>query len=183
MLSPADGKKILRLARDSITCRFTGITQDLDEYNEYSEKQGAFVTLHKDSLLRGCIGYPEPVLPLCRAIAEAACSAAFDDPRFPPLEEDELDMIKIEISVLSVPRQVLAESPDEYQKKIRIGRDGLIIRNADRSGLLLPQVPVEQGWDVDEYLHHICLKAGMPSDAWKDLSNRLYSFQAQIFSE
>ncbi len=183
MLSPADGKKLLALARDSIACRFSGRNLPLDDYREYFENQGAFVTLHEDGRLRGCIGYPEPMMPLFRAVSGAACSAAFEDPRFPPLTKDELDKVSIEISVLTVPELIKVEEPDEYMENIKIGRDGLIIRNDFCSGLLLPQVPVEQGWDTAEYLQNICLKAGMAPDSWKDPKNRLYSFQAEIFSE
>jgi len=183
MISPSEGKILLKLARDSIATKFSGNIPELKDYEKFSDKQGVFVTIHKDSELRGCIGYPEPVMPLNEAIINAARAAGFEDPRFSPLKKEELDTIKIEISVLTVPILLEVKIPDEFLKKIKIGRDGLIIRAEYSSGLLLPQVPVEHKWDVKEYLFHLSMKAGLQPDAWTDLSNKIYSFQAQIFSE
>lgn len=183
MLSLKQGRKIVELARNSIETFFTKESIDLEYYSEFSEKQGVFVTLNKNNELRGCIGFPEPVYPLNRAIVEAARSAAFSDPRFPPVEKEELDKIEIEVSVLTVPELIKVNDPEEYHDKIVIGGHGLVIRGKFGSGLLLPQVPVEWEWDVDEFLKNICMKAGLPDDAWKDLENKLYRFQAQIFAE
>ncbi|MBD3313462.1 TIGR00296 family protein [Candidatus Woesearchaeota archaeon] len=183
MFTLKQGRKLVKLARNSIETAFTKDKIDLDDYDNFSEKQGVFVTLNKDSQLRGCIGFTEPIYELKRAIVEAARSAAFSDPRFPSLERDELDSITVEISVLTVPELIEVDDPEEYKDRIIIGSDGLVIKGSLGSGLLLPQVPVEWGWDEEEFLRNICMKAGLPDDAWKDSSTRLYKFQAQIFAE
>jgi uncharacterized protein len=150
----------------------------------FNQKGGVFVTLHTypDRLLRGCIGIPEPILPLQKAIIEAGTSVTHD-PRFPPLQEDELATILVEITLLTKPQQIEYKNPEELKNKITIGKDGLIIRYHGRSGLFLPQVPVEQGWDIETYLTNLCFKAGLPPDAWFDKDANLYSFQGQIFTE
>jgi len=183
MFSIEHGKKLIELARLSLESYFSKRASDTEEYRVFSSKQGVFVTLTKEGELRGCIGFPEPTYPLYKAVFEAARSAALHDPRFPPLREDELKDVDIEVSVLTVPELIKTEKPEDYMKSIIIGQDGLIIRHGPYSGLLLPQVPVEWGWDVKEFLSHICIKAGLSQDAWKDISSRLYKFNAQIFSE
>lgn len=183
MFTLDDGEKLVKLARISIEAVFTKERADYSDYDEFSEKQGVFVTLSKDGELRGCIGFPEPVYALNRAVVEAARSAAFSDPRFPPVSKDEMDEITVEVSALTVPKPVKVKDSEDYEDMIIIGKDGLIIKGTFGSGLLLPQVPVDYGWSVKEFLKHLCMKAGLPSDAWKDLSNRIYSFQAQIFEE
>lgn len=183
MLSLDDGKTLIRLARDSIQTYFSGKAIDLVASKKYSDNQGVFVTLNKYGSLRGCIGYPEPVLPLYRAVVQAARAAAFQDPRFPPVQEDELMDITIEVSALTVPRLLKAEDPKDYLDMIKIGRDGLIIRSGPYSGLLLPIVAVEYNWTPGEFLAHTCEKAGLPRDAWKDKGCRLYSFTSQVYNE
>ncbi|MEO0292776.1 MAG: AmmeMemoRadiSam system protein B [candidate division WOR-3 bacterium] len=136
---------------------------------------GAFVTLKKKGNLRGCIGRIVADEPLYLVVRDMAIASATEDPRFPPLEVSELKDIKIEISVLTPMQKV--NNVDE----IEVGRDGLMIRKGFRSGLLLPQVPVEQGWDKKTFLEHTCYKAGLPSDAWK--TSELWKFQAIVFSE
>ena len=175
------GKRLVDAARKSIVSELKSESLSLSEdfKEEFSEKRGIFVTLKKDDELRGCIGYPVPKLPLHQAVVDAAKAAAFKDPRFPPLAEDEVNDISIEISVLTVPEELEVRD----RENIVIGRDGLIIDGGYASGLLLPQVPVEQGWDQEEFLEHICTKAGLPSDAYKDEENKIYIFQAQIFCE
>ncbi len=140
------------------------------------QKQGAFVTLHVNGELRGCIGYPLPYKPLLETIMEVAIAAATEDYRFPPLSLEELDDLKIEISVLSLPRKV--ERPEE----VVVGRHGIIISKGYHQGLLLPQVPLEYGWDLETYLSHGCLKAGLPPDEWKR-GVEIQVFEAQVFSE
>ncbi|MCX6707496.1 MAG: TIGR00296 family protein [Candidatus Woesearchaeota archaeon] len=174
MFTQEDGEKLVKLARVSIETMFTKEKVDYSDYDGFSEKQGVFVTLNKDGELRGCIGFPEPTYALNRAVVEAARSAAFDDPRFPPVSKEEM---------LTVPKLVKVKDSEEYEDRIIIGKDGLIIRGTFGSGLLLPQVPVDYDWSVKEFLKNLCMKAGLPSDAWKDLKNRIYSFQAQIFEE
>ncbi|MFC1754416.1 TIGR00296 family protein [Thermoproteota archaeon] len=182
MFSLKQGRKLVELARLAIETSLSKKSIDFSDYEEFSEKQGVFVTLNTHGELRGCIGFTEPVYELNRAIVEAARSAAFTDPRFPSVTKEELDEIEIEVSALTVPKLIEAE-PEEYTDKIVIGRDGLIIRGMFGSGLLLPQVATEQNWDEETFLRHTCMKAGLDEEAWKDSSNKLYIFQAQIFSE
>jgi hypothetical protein len=186
LLTKEQGKKLLKLARESIETSFSGNYPDIPEKikKDFSEKQGVFVTLHnKRGQLRGCIGYPMPTLALFDAIVSAARSAAFQDPRFSPIKKEDMDDIVVEISVLTVPELIKVNSPREYLEKIKIGDDGLIIKSAFSSGLLLPQVATEYNWDAEEFLMHTCNKAGLNPEAWKDKNVKLYKFQAQIFSE
>ncbi len=178
-----DKASLLKLARDSINSYFTKSEIDASNMKKFSEKQGVFVTLEKKGQLRGCIGYPEPVLPLYKAIIESAKSAAFSDPRFRPLERDELKDIEIEISILSVPKLIEVKNPEEYLKKIKIGKDGLIIKSRYGSGLLLPQVFTEYKCDAEKALHMLCQKAGLPFNAWQNLDNKIYNFQGKVFNE
>ena len=141
------------------------------------EERGAFVTLMKQGNLRGCIGTFESDEPLYKTIGHMAQQAAFSDPRFPPLVSDEFDKLDIEISVLTP--MVRIYNPDS----VTVGRDGLYIRQGLRAGVLLPQVPVEYGWDRRKFLEQTCLKAGLPQDAWKSDRTELYTFQAEIFGE
>lgn len=179
----ADKKLLLELARESIKTYFTGEKPSMDKVKHLSEKRGVFVTLHLDGELRGCIGFPMPVYLLNTAIVEAARSAAFHDPRFPPVEEGELDKIDIEISVLTVPKEIKVNHADEYKKKIKIGEDGLIIKGGFGSGLLLPQVATENNFNAERFLNCLCQKAGMGFNSWKDLDNKISKFQADIFGE
>lgn len=183
MLSNEVGQKLIRLARDSIADYYLKRTTDLKEYGEFSNKQGVFVTITKEDKLRGCIGFPEPVSPLNKAIVEAARAAAFQDPRFKPLKQDEFTQIAIEISVLTTPQLIRVRKPEEYRKEIKIGKDGLIIRAGPYSALLLPQVAVEYGWDVDTFLQQVCMKAGLAMNSWENVNYQVYKFQAEIFKE
>jgi len=180
-----DGKELIALARNSISAHLENkdviISGKIKK--RYSEKQGVFVTLHKHGELRGCIGFPEPILQLYDAVAKAAQSAAFGDPRFPPLGKEEYKDITVEISVLTKPELITVKNPDEYPKHITIGKDGLIIRSTFGSGLLLPQVAPEWNWNEQEFLNHTCQKAGLPSEFWKEGACNIYRFQAQIFKE
>ncbi|MFH0875919.1 MAG: TIGR00296 family protein [archaeon] len=183
MLTLLQGKILCEFARDSIISSFLRKSPEFDKVKEFSANQGVFITLHKNGELRGCIGYPEPVLPLNKAIMQAARAAAFEDPRFNPVSKEELDEIIIEISVLTVPQLIEVTMPIEYPKKIEIGIDGLIIRKAFYSGLLLPQVFTEYNSTTVEALNMTCQKAGLAQNAWKDKSCNIYKFQAQIFCE
>lgn len=148
---------------------------------------GVFVTINKvvddEKELRGCIGYPYPSLPLIEAVVDSAISSATGDPRFPPLSQKELDSVVFEVSVLTPPKIVEVEKPIEYPSKISIGKDGLIIERGFYKGLLLPQVPVEWGWNEEEFLCQCCLKAGLPPDSWLMKGTKVYTFQAIIFEE
>jgi hypothetical protein len=116
-------------------------------------------------------------------LLESAHNAAFEDPRFPPLIEDEVSEITVEVSVLTPPEKINVDSPKEYPEKIKVGRDGLIIARGYRRGLLLPQVPLEWGWDSEEFLIQTCFKAGLPPDSWLLSDTDIYSFRAIIFTE
>ena len=148
---------------------------------------GVFVTLNKIGAggrsLRGCIGYPFPVKRLIDALTESALSAAFEDSRFLPVKESEMDQIIVEVSVLTPAEIVKVESPWEYPKHVRVGVDGLIIGRGTRRGLLLPQVATEWDWGSEEFLSQCCLKAGLPPDAWHLEGTQVERFQAIIFGE
>jgi AmmeMemoRadiSam system protein A len=177
-LSGQEKKELLELARAAIKkyldSRERGVS--LPDGPVFREKRGVFVTLHRDGELRGCIGYPLPVKPLGEAVAEMAVAAAVEDPRFPAVSAGELPGLDIEISVLTVPEKV--SGPD----RVRVGRDGIIISKGFQRGLLLPQVPVEQGWDLEQYISYGCRKAGLAPDEWKK-GVQIEVFQAIVFGE
>jgi len=139
------------------------------------EKRGAFVTLKKRGQLRGCIGYVEGIKPLHKAVVEMAIAAAFHDPRFTPVTEAELPDLEIEISVLTPLKQI------RDVEEIEVGKHGIIIKKGSYSGLLLPQVATEYGWDRKTFLERTCRKAGLSKDAWKDENTRIYVFSAEVF--
>jgi uncharacterized protein (TIGR00296 family) len=151
----------------------------------FKNKSGVFVTINTfpKHNLRGCIGYPEPIFPLIEALQKAAGSAALDDPRFPSVEEEELENLVVEVSLLTPPELIKVNKPKHYTKEVKIGKDGLIVEKGYRRGLLLPQVPVEWKWKTDEFLSHTCMKAGLLPDCWLDEGTKIYKFSAEIFSE
>ncbi len=178
MLSKDSKKRLLAIARKSIE-NFFAKGKSLDVKNcgpEISQNQGAFVTLKYQGRLRGCIGRMKSDIPLCRVVSQMAVQAAFFDPRFSPLSSGEFDDIEIEISVLTPFKKV-----DTY-KDIRIGTDGVLIKKGWHSAVYLPQVAPDQGWNLDETLSHLCLKAGLSPDAWKK-DMEFFTFQAIVFSE
>ena len=138
---------------------------------------GAFVTLKSDGRLRGCIGHITAAKPLVETVQEMALASAFEDPRFPPLRPEEWDSIRIEISALSPFEQV------DDVSRIEVGVHGIMVRRGSRSGLLLPQVATEQGWDREMFLAHTCMKAGLPGDAWKSPETTIEMFSAIVFRE
>jgi AmmeMemoRadiSam system protein A len=141
------------------------------------ERRGAFVTLTLRARLRGCIGRVEPDQPLRSLIPAVACSAAFADPRFPPVGAHELATLVIEISLLSPPVAVIDPAD------VVVGRHGLLVASRGRRGLLLPQVAVEYAWSREEFLDQVCVKAGLPAGAWREPDTRLHAFTAEVFSE
>ncbi len=171
-------KELLKIAREAIENYFKdGIKRyPLEVSESLKEERGVFVTLHVNGMLNGCIGYPLPFKPLYQAVVDNALAAAFEDYRFPPLKEEDLPFTDIEISVLTVP--VPVSSPSE----VKVGKHGIIITKGYKRGLLLPQVPLEYGWSLEEYLSHGCLKAGLPSDEWKK-GVQIEVFEAEVFSE
>ena len=177
-LTKEQQKMLLNLARSAIR-------EVLEETKErktaildpvFREKRGAFVTLKVEGRLRGCIGYPLPNKPLQETVSEMAVAAASQDYRFKSLGREELPHTRIEISILSLPSEV------KDPAQIEVGRHGLIISKGLAKGLLLPQVPVEYGWDRETYLRHACLKAGLDENEWKK-GVTIEVFTAQVFSE
>lgn len=151
------------------------------------ERRGVFVTINsvrgEEKALRGCIGFPYPVYPLAKAVIEAAIESATRDPRFPPMKMSELNRVVFEVSVLTEPKIIEVSSPSEYPSKIKVGENGLIVERGFYKGLLLPQVPVEWGWDEEEFLCQCCMKAGLPPDCWLLKGTKIYKFQCIIFEE
>lgn len=179
-LSREERRELLSIARRAIDAKLRGEPLSLDAVTRTPELErpaGVFVTLREGEDLRGCIGLLEAREPLFRAVASAALSAAFGDPRFSPVLAGELPRISLEISVLGPFEPVAA--PDE----ILVGVHGLVAREGFHAGLLLPQVPGEWGWSRDEYLDHLCLKAGLPAGRWRSGRVRLEKFTAEVFSE
>ncbi len=185
MLTKEDGKALIDLARLAIQSVFEGTKLEVPKFyiSKFSQSQGVFVTIHKHGKLRGCIGYPTGVMPLYEAIVSAAKSAAFQDSRFPPLSLDEFKKIDLEVSVLSPPERITKQSPQEILKNVHVGKHGLIIKNDQFSGLLLPHVASEYGWTSEEFLRNTCSKAGLHENAWFEPDSRLYTFQARVFQE
>ena len=170
---------LLTIARKSIEARLAGIKMSPPEIGSgaLKEKRGAFVTLKKQGRLRGCIGFIEARKPLGETVEEMAQAAAFNDPRFPPVREDELKSLDIEISALTPLKQI------HDVGEIEVGRHGIYIVKGLRSGLLLPQVASEYKWDRTTFLEETCRKAGLRDDAWKDPDAQIFIFSAQVFSE
>ncbi len=148
----------------------------------FGDKRGVFVTLTKAGELRGCIGFPYPVMPLGDAIEDAAVAAATGDPRFPAVRRDELATIRLEVTILTVPFPIEGD-PEKRPEKIEVGRHGLIVRGRGTSGLLLPQVATENGWDSLTFLDHTCIKAGLSERCWTHPNVEVLTFEGQIFTE
>ena len=183
-----EGRAAVALARDTLEAHVKG--NRLAPHRGlaiFNEKRGVFVTLNKEESgtrsLRGCIGYPEPIKPLGEAIEDVTVFAC-EDPRFPyAVVPEELGSIVVEVSILTLPRDLIVPRRRDIPSKIRLGIDGLIVSNAYASGLFLPQVATEFGLDSTEFLSQTCLKAGLPPDAWLDNDTKVQVFQAEIFVE
>lgn len=186
MYSLEDGKFAVKTARSFVEAAVSGGKFEAQEAPDiFQQKSGVFVTIntYPKHNLRGCIGYIEPIFPLIEALEKASKSAALDDPRFPSVNEKELDNLVIEVSLLTPPELIKVKKPKHYVKEVEIGKDGLIVEKGYRKGLLLPQVPVEWDWKVDEFLSHTCMKAGLLPDCWLEEGTKIYKFSAEIFSE
>ena len=184
--SDDQGKMAVKASRQIIESYIRGEQlPKLDLPDIFDMKGGVFVTIksYPKHELRGCIGYPEPIAPLREALVDSAISAASRDPRFPPVSSGELSRITVEVSLLTPPEPVEVSDPKELLSKITIGEDGLIVERGGAKGLLLPQVPVEWNWEVEQFLEHTCVKAGLPPNAWKGSDTRFLKFQAEVFSE
>ncbi|RLF02562.1 MAG: TIGR00296 family protein [Thermoprotei archaeon] len=194
-LTKEEGEFLVRNARNAVkeyllSFKKVGVPADTPE--KLREKAGVFVTIEKIQrdftgmprrVLRGCIGFPEPVMPLIEATIEAAIAAATEDPRFEPMLPEELRSVVFEVSVLTPPKILEYENPEELVEKVKVGRDGIIVERGLLRGLLLPQVPIEYNWGVEEYLSNACIKAGLPPDAWRTSRIKVYTFRARIFAE
>ena len=185
MVTAEDGALAVRLARAAVA-RALGASQEAEAGlrlpSSFRERRGVFVSWYEHPLrrLRGCVGYPRPVLPLAEGVRGAAIAAALDDPRFPPVAAAELAGLVAEVSVLTPFEPVaIADRPGG----IRVGRDGLVVERGSYSGLLLPQVAPEQGWDSEAFLDGTCEKAGLEPDAWRSPHVAVYRFEAEVYRE
>lgn len=184
-----DGELLIKIAHKAISDyiihgEIIDVRKEFPNIPEHLfEKRGVFVTLTVNNELRGCIGLPIPIQPLAEAVRDMAISAATEDYRFEPISESELGELLVEISILSVPEELKLEKKEDAPKKIKIGRDGLIIESDWQRGLLLPQVAVEEKWDSEEFLDHTCIKAGLHEGCWKENNTKIFTFHAIIFSE
>lgn len=180
MLTDSQKKRLLEIARESITSFVhDGTHKHFTENDPVLNKvMGAFVTLHEDDELRGCIGNMAGHEPLYKTVADMAIEAATGDPRFSSISPEDLDKINIEISVLSSMKKVSDHS------EVKIPGHGVLIRHPSGSGVYLPQVAAECGWNKEEFLTSLCVhKAGLRPDAWKDPSTEIYVFTAEVFGE
>ena len=178
MLGEAEQATLLKLARQTLNNLLKGHSApSADPPGAILGAPGAaFVTLRKGGKLRGCIGFTQAVDPLWRSVREATVRAASADPRFEPLQGSELDDVAVEISVLS---PMARTAPDQ----VKVGSHGLWIQAEGRTGLLLPQVALEWGWDREQLLRAVCEKAGLAPDHWRRPDAELYTFTAQVFGE
>jgi AmmeMemoRadiSam system protein A len=177
-LTTAQRRDLLQLARNAIAAYIAGLPLPATDLPELQPVHaGAFVSLHIGKQLRGCIGYVDEARALPEALRDTAIAAAARDPRFAPLTAEELAQVKIEISILSPLRKIA--SPAE----IIFGQHGAMIKLGPYHGLLLPQVALHHEWDVETFLAHVCHKAGLPAEAWKDPDAMIFVFEAEVFSE
>ncbi len=181
-LTLEEGRKAVKLARKAIE-EYLANRKIIKERLEgvFSQKRGVFTTLIKHGELRGCIGFPYPIKRLDEAIIESAISAAVDDPRFEPVRLREMNEIIVEITILTEPEKINAK-PQDLPKFVEIGKHGLLVKKGLFSGLLLPQVAVEFGFDSEEFLSQTCMKAGLSPDCWLT-GAEVYRFEGQIFKE
>jgi AmmeMemoRadiSam system protein A len=176
-LSPEAKATLLKLARSTLKQHFKREADPVDtSLAELQRNRGAFVSLHKKGALRGCIGVFSGKGPLHATVSSMALSAAFEDPRFPPLTAKELDDVEIEISVLSPLKRI------ESVEEIEVGKHGIYLVKGFNRGVLLPQVATEYGWDRKTFLDQTCLKAGLPGDCWRE-GAEIYTFTAEVFGE
>ena len=184
MISDKAGEYLVDIAKQTIE-HYIKTKEKLEIPEDYpielDEKLGVFVTLNKNNELRGCIGYAEPIESAINATIEVAIAAAFRDPRFSAVTQDEFPILDLEVTVLTKPELIVVAHPDQYFDEIEIGRDGLIIQKGYARGLLLPQVATENAFTIEDFLDHTCMKAGISADSWMDESCDVYKFQGQIF--
>ncbi|MEM3204842.1 MAG: TIGR00296 family protein [Candidatus Micrarchaeaceae archaeon] len=183
-----EGEKLVKMARYAIELHLKSpnFSKSIIErqIGEFNQRYGVFVTIehYPTKELRGCIGFMKAAGPIKSSLVDAAVAAATEDPRFVPLSHRELNDVTIEVSILSEPKRITG-TPEEIEKSIKIGRDGLIIEYGFYSGLLLPIVAVEQKWNAREFLENVCIKAGLHKESWKQPGVELYTFSTQVFRE
>ncbi len=184
--SNEDGEILVKTARQVVTEYLKNRTKiNLEQTFEsnFSYNSGVFVTLNNSMGLRGCVGFALPDKKLYNALVDAAISAATEDPRFPPVTAKELEEITFEVTVLTPPEVIHVLDTVEYPSRIKVGKDGLMVKHGSNSGLLLPQVPVEYSWTEEEFLSYTCEKAGLPRDCWKDKETEVQKFEGIVFKE
>lgn len=198
MLNEEQKKKLLKIARQTIGAyvKERRVLNFKENDPALSEHCGAFVTLRgftqnrarsgsgakkkpqDEGALRGCIGHIVSNDPLYKTVRDMAIASSTQDPRFPPVTINELEALKIEISVLSQPKKI--KNIDEFE----LGKHGVIVQKGFNQGVFLPQVATETGWKKEEFLSCLCShKAGLPPDAWKDKNTNIYTFEAEVFEE
>lgn len=184
MLGSEEAKELIELGRKVVLSSLESAKLEVPESLKlkFSEKMSVFTTLltYPEEELRGCIGVPEPLLPLWKAVIESSLGASFKDPRFSPLKKEELSKVLWEISFLQGFERIDMEL---LEKLVRVGRHGLMVVCRCRKGLLLPQVAVKYGWSVKEFLENTCRKAGLSKECWKDTSCKVYIFESSVFKE
>ncbi len=185
-ISDEDGQILVKTARLVVTeyiKKGKKIELSKEIKSKFAFKSGVFVTLDKKENLRGCIGFPMPDTILHQSLLDAAIASSTEDPRFPPVRFEELNEITFEVTILTPPVEIKVKDTSEYPEMVKVGRDGLIMRWEFGSGLLLPQVPVEYGWNAEEFLNHTCEKAGAPFNYWKQKSAKIFKFEGIVFKE
>lgn len=180
-----EGRTLVQLARTAIENSLKNKKEfELKNVTEkLTEKRGVFVTIYTGDELRGCVGYPKPVMQLIGAVARAATAAAFDDSRFESINEKDLEKMRIEVTALTNPEEIKTKEKKDLKKEVIVGKHGLIAECGPFNGLLLPQVAVEENWDVETFLGQTCSKAGLTPSDWLDPKVRFYRFEGQIFAE
>lgn len=183
-LTREEGQRLIAVARKAIEAKlFEKSSQETKEIPpKFRQQGGTFVTLNMDGALRGCIGHIIAKESILEGVEENAVNAAFRDPRFPPLSPEEWDRVSVEVSILTDPKPLPYEGPEDLLQKLRAGVDGVIIRKGRHQSTFLPQV-WEQLPDKEAFLTHLCLKAGLEGDAWRKEPLEVLTYQVQAFEE
>jgi len=183
----SQGEKLVKIARKVVEDELFDKKPDIPEWftRGFQENRGVFTTIRTspESELRGCTGFPLPTHSLWKALIKSALQTAFNDNRFSPLSIHELEMVTFEVTILTTPERLIVKSPEEYINTIEIGKDGILIRLVGYSGILLPQVPLKEKWDVETFLNAVCYKAHLPVDSWRNLKTEVLRFQGKTFGE
>lgn len=178
-LSPTERAALLGVARGAVLAHLgLAPAPALPETGALAEERGAFVTLHVEGALRGCIGTFRPLGSLAATVARMAVAAASEDPRFPALRAAEVKDLAISVSALAPPRRLA-----DPRREVEVGRHGLVVKKGWNRGALLPRVATEHGWDAETFLGQTCLKAGLPPSAWREDGCEVEAFEAEEFGE